>query len=241
MAEQDMTATVKTSVVETDEEVFRPGEKTIEVVLQPEPEDEPYYPPYEPYEPLPPFPDLPFIELLPPARFLCVDIETTGANPWESRIICISCRDVEPEAKIVTFSDPDEKVMLQQFITWFRDTGFTDIIGYNVSFDHRFIYAKCLRYLMPFKEWVQANLFDLMNIMKQVKREFVFGYNKPGSLGDWAAFLFGEKKLMTIDELLKAWKDKRIEDIIKHNQKDVELIYHLWLVVNYVEEIGPLG
>lgn len=241
MAEEEFVADIKTSVVETEEAPFIPGEKKLKVVLQPLPEEDPYYPPEEPYEPLPPWEAIPWAPPIPPKKYMVLDIETTGANPWDSRIISISARDVDPEAKIITFSDPDEMLMVKAFVDWYTAQGFTDIIGYNVSFDYRFIYAKCLRYLIRFGAWLTSNLFDLMNVMKQVKREFVFGYNKAGTLGEWAAFLWNEKKMMTIEEILKAWTDRRIDDIIKHNQHDVELTYALWMTVNYVEEGVLLG
>jgi len=241
MPVEEFVADIRTSVVETEEPTFKPGEKKIEVVLQPLPEEEPYYPPYEPYEPLPPYDKLPFLPLTPPKKSVILDIETTGANPWDSRIISIGVRDVDPGKEIMIFSDPDEKIMLEQFISWYTSQGFNEIIGYNVSFDYRFIYAKCLRYLVKCGAWFNSSLFDLMNVMKQVKREFVYGYNKPGSLGEWAAYLWNEKKLLSISELLKAWKDKRIEEILEHNKHDVELVYLLWLTVNYVEEVGVLG
>ena len=76
----------------------------------------------------------------------CVlDIETEGLEPWVDRLICIGCRDVD-SPKTEVFFHEDENVVLEGFLSWFNRNGFTDVIGYNISFDLRFLFAKCLKY-----------------------------------------------------------------------------------------------
>jgi DNA polymerase elongation subunit (family B) len=237
MAEKSASADIKTSVVETEESPFIPGEKVIKAVMAKVPEEEPYYPPEVPEEYLPTYEELPFFKAEPKNNPVVLDIETTGANPWDSRIICISARSIDPAAKIQTFFDLDEKAMVNEFLDWFRTNSFNQIIGYNVSFDHRFIFAKCCKYLIRCGIFADAELYDIMNVMQQVKQAYVYGFNKAGSLNDWAEFLLGAGKKMTIDELFKAWEDKRYEAIINYNRDDVELEYTLWLIINYVSEI----
>ena len=212
----------------TTEETWKPGARKIEVVLQPIYGEGIYYPWIYPYGPIPEIP-----EIVP--RSVVIDIETTGPEPYDSRIITIGVVDIRNPENIISFTNEDEELMVKEFIAWFELNGFDEIIGYNVSFDYRFIFAKLLRYRLPSKAFMDADLYDVMQMMKQAKMAFVFGYNKPGTLEQWAAYLFGEKKILTFEEILIAWEEERIYDIIKHNKHDVELCLMLWALIKYVQ------
>jgi len=233
----EIKASIKTSVVETEEEPFIPGGKKITLVLEPLPEESVYYPPEAPREAEKVLPEI-FKPVLPvKIKPVILDIETTGPFPWDSRIICISCIDPDDPENIVTFQDMDEKKMVEDFITWFKDKGFNEVVGFNVSFDTRFIFAKCLRYAIRCGEFVVAEYYDLMDVLRKVKREYVYTINKAGNMETWVEYLLGERKMLTFEEILKAWKEKRIEDIVEHNRKDVKLLYQIWLLIQYVEEL----
>jgi len=240
MADQP-TGTIKKTAVETTEEPFIPGTQIISAVLQPVPEEDPYYPPEAPFDPLPPFTLFPSEIEKVPTKSVIIDIETTGSNPWDSRITVIGALDINRPGDPQFFYGKDEKVIVEKFMKWFDENGFNEIIGYNVSFDHRFIFSRMLRYMIPSGAFSWANLYDLMSVMKQVQMAFVYGFNKPGSLGEWGKYLFNLDKTLTFEEILKAWEDGRINDIIEHNARDLELTYLLWVDVQYVMESGRLA
>ncbi|RLC74545.1 MAG: hypothetical protein DRJ03_31770 [Chloroflexi bacterium] len=233
----EITATIRKSVVETDEEPFIPGGKKLTLVLEPLPEETVYYPPEAPREAERVIPEIRRPTL--PARIkpVIIDIETTGPFPWDSRIICISALDPDRPDVVETFYDEDERKLVDDFIRWFKAKGFNEIVGFNLSFVTRFIFAKCLRYAIRCGEFVVAEYYDLMDVLRKVKREYVYTLNKAGDMETWVEYLLGETKLMTFDEILKAWKEKRIADIIEHNKKDVKLLYQIWLLIQYVEEL----
>ena len=85
--------------------------------------------------------------------------------------------------------------------------------------------------------FADADLYDVAQTMKQVKQEFVFGWNKVGSLGQWQEYLLGTHKTMTFEQLLKAYKEGRINDIITYNKGDVRSTYQLWALSQYVGEV----
>jgi len=169
-----------------------------------------------------------------PLKPLVVDIETSGLNPWESRIIVIGCKDVlAQEEPIVQFSDPDEMKMLEDFLTFFHAGGYNQVIGFNYGFDLRFIFAACMRYRLQCPEIEAAKIYDLANIMKQVKDSYVFNTNKQGDLDSWSRYLLNMKKTMTAEQMLTAWDEGRILDILAYNENDVLLEYYLWGLIKY--------
>jgi len=234
MAEEEITAEVTVEEAPPGTKPFIPAEeKKIVVELEKIPEEvieegpEYFYPMPGTYQPAP--------YTAPVKRSMVLDMETTGALPWESKIICIGAKDASLfDQPPTVFFDEDEKVMVTDFLNWFRSGGFNEIIGYNVSFDFRFIFSRCMFYQIQAPEFFAADLYDLMNVMKQVKQEYVFGFNKPGSLEDWIFFLWGESKAMTTEELLTAYAKKEYEPIIDYCRQDVEYEFTLWLLSQYV-------
>jgi ribosomal protein S27E len=169
-----------------------------------------------------------------PLKPLIIDIETSGLNPWESRITVIGVKDViAQEEPIVQFSDPDEMKMLEDFLAFFHAGGYNQIIGFNVGFDYRFLYAACMRYRLQCPEVVAAKLWDIAEIVKQVKTSYVFNTNKQGDLDSWSRYLLNMKKTMTAEEMLTAWDEGRILDILVYNENDVLLEYYLWGLIKY--------
>ena len=223
----EMIGSIEYEVVETEEEPFRPGVKAVEVVMYPAPGEEPYYPPTTPLRPVPSYTEI-------PAKPLIVDVETTGAMPFNSRIICIGVLDPKQPNKPIVFFDMDEEKVVKDFVDYFRSGMYNMIIGYNLNFDLRFIFAKCLRYRIKFPELTTSDWLDLMIIMRQVKQRGVISYNKPGTLGEWSEYLFGIVKKYKAKDVVDLWKKKAYEEIIKHNREDLDILFKLLSTINYV-------
>lgn len=234
MAEEELKAEVTVAEAPPGTEPFIPAEvKKIVVELEKIPEEviekgvEIFWPETGKYVPAP--------YVAPVKKSMVLDMETTGALPWDSRIICIGVKDAALfDQPPTVFFDEDEKVMVEQFLAWFTAGGFDEIIGYNVSFDFRFIFSRCMFYQIQAPDFFAADLYDMMNVMKQVKRVFVFGFNKTGSLEDWMKYLWDETKAMTIDEIMAAYTRREYEPILDYCKQDVEYIFTLWLLTQYV-------
>lgn len=227
---------VKAEKISTTEEPFMPGQKVIRAIMKPLIGEDPYYPLVSPLPTL--------VSPLEIEQHSCIlDIETTGLDPWDSKMICIGALDVATVASLediakntIVFASDDESQMIDNFIDWFKRNEFTQIIGYNLSFDHRFIFAKCLKFMVPCSQFRYADMYDIMQVMQQVKREFVYGFNKAGSMSLWTEYLFGRTKTMTIEDMLKAYKEGRIQDIVEYNKDDVRSTYDLWALIRFVSE-----
>lgn len=265
MAEEEQTASIKASVVTTTEETFKPpaitaidedvdeytaGEtinadnavKQIFAVLEPEEiEDSTYYDPayldFYDYV-LPPYiteyQKLPKFEAA--QKELIINIETTGAKPWESRLICIGVMDPNvSEPVTMNFIQETEEATLQEFIVWFESMAYDTLIGYNVSFDYRFLYVLMQKYRFEVPAWKNLKLIDLMQQQKQVKEAFVYGMNPEGKLQDWATYLFGLPEYAPQEQVLKWLEEKNIDEIANFNSDKLVKSYYLYVLGKLVD------
>ena len=165
-------------------------------------------------------------------RKCILDIETTDFIPWnDSRIICIGIRDTNSHAIPVFYHDHEETLILR-FLQYFNRKQFQEIIGYNVPYDIRFIFSRCLKYQIPAPEFLNAVNTDIMKILKWLNGGY--NYNKPGTLNQWASYLLGEQKLYNNRQIPQLYLDGKIREIIEYNRKDVELTYKLWQRIQQV-------
>lgn len=269
MSENTQEASIKASIVETTEPTFKlpllvnipkteplpqagttvdTGEavKTIFATLEPEEKDETTYwspgyldfyktvtPPY-----IPTFPKMPEYE--EPTGDLVINIETTGTRPWESRLICIGVLDpnmLAPEA--INFITESEEQTLNEFMEWLAGTNYTTLVGFNVSFDYRFLYALMQKYRKNSPQWKEMKLYDLMQQQKQVKDSYVFGYNPTGTLEEWSTYLFGANPYAPQKQVFKWWKEKNVEEIVNFNSDKLIKAYYLWVLDKVVSGTIP--
>ena len=164
-----------------------------------------------------------------------IDIETESLDPKEGRIICIGVKDVD-SAKPIVFHDENEKQLLEDFLEYFHNKCFNEIIGYNILFDIRFIFARCLKYDLTSNGFFNAKHTDLMHIMKSVKP--VWSMNKPGTLDEWSEFLFGAGKYPLSESVKEKFERGKISEIIEYNKRDVEITHLLWKRIQQVLNNG---
>ena len=164
-------------------------------------------------------------------RKCVIDIETEGLEPWKDRIICIGVRDTD-NPKTIVFFDEDEKAVLEGFVKYYLKKGFNEVIGFNVNFDIRFIFAKCLKYEIPAPGLFNSTFTDVMDNVRSVKR--IYSYNKPGKLEQWLQFLFGIGKLEKGESVKDLFERREFTRIIQYNKQDVDMTYELWKRIRMV-------
>ena len=166
----------------------------------------------------------------------CVlDIETLSLEPTKGGIICIGVLNVETGETRVFYNE-NEEVMVRNFLSHYKKEGFSEIIGYNVLFDVRYIFARCLKYGLPAREFVLSGFTDVMMILKSVRS--IYNFNKPGSLEDWAKFLLGDSKDLDNALIPLHYHAGEIDKIIEYNKKDVEMTYEIWKRIRHVFDNG---
>lgn len=160
-----------------------------------------------------------------------IDIESDGLDPKEGRIICIGAKDAD-SGRTVVFHDEDEKQMLEDFMEYYHNNDFGELIGYNVLFDFRFIFARCLKHGIKSNGFFKSIITDLMAIMKSVRN--IYSYNKPGTLDEWSLFLFESGKIPLAGNIGELYRQGKVSEIIQYNRQDVELTFRLWERVQQV-------
>lgn len=165
------------------------------------------------------------------AKKCVIDIETEDLDPKTGRIICIGAVDTDSDKPIV-FYDENEKQMLKDFLEYFHSKGFAEIIGYNILFDIRYIFARCLKYNINSNGFFHANYTDLMSTMKSVKNRW--SMNRPGKLDEWSEFLFGSGKFPLSGSVKEKYEKGKISEIIEYNKRDVKITFMLWKRVQKV-------
>ena len=247
MGNDELETGITVEWIDTDEEPFKPGTGT-EIFIEMEPVEEEtytYYPPeytdfYNSYISPPSVPYVKLPTFTAPKKEIIINIETTGVLPWESRLATIGVLDpnsLEPE--VMSFIQETEEATLQEFIDWFESSPYETIIGYNVAFDYRFLYALMQKYRKTAPSFMDANLYDLMQQQKQVKAKFVYGFNKPGTLEDWSMYLFGIPPYAPQKTVFKWIREGNIDEIVNFNADKVLKAYLLWVSNKVVEGSIP--
>jgi len=204
--------------------------------------DEPYYPSTVTTPPaeIPPYnynllypkiiPEYPEAPVGPPVeKELMINIETTDLMPTKGRIYSIALLDLTtPDAETQIMVSNDEEDLIRAFLEWFEGQGFVDLVGYNVSFDYRFIFTKMMKYRIPSKAFKDIELSDVMQIMKQVKEKFVFGFNRPGTLDEWGKMILGMGKYGSQELMLRKYIAGDFDYVRAFQNRQIELTKGLY-------------
>jgi len=170
----------------------------------------------------------------PLVKELIINIETTGVLPFESNAFSIAYIDLSAATpEVVVMINDNEEELINEFLDWFDAQNFTRIVGYNVSFDHRFIFTKACRYRKVANKWANIQQRDIMQILKQVQEAFVFGFNKPGTLDEWGNELLGYGKLAPQEDMLKAFLAQDWDYVLAYSSRQVQLTYDLYALLRY--------
>jgi len=226
MAEDQLTGSIISGSTETSEPYFIPPSATVvEFNLQPEQDFV--------YE------DVPELELT--ERTFAMDVETTGLNPWDSRVISIGVQDLnEADSKPIVFIGENEKSTLNQFFAWLSGKGFTRQVLYNGAFDVRWLYAQAMRHRIAIPTYLEIDIYDIGQVLKQVFEKFVFGKNEMGGLDAWGKYLLGYGKNATIEQIFDAWDRKDYAFITSYNENDVIMTRDLYYLDQFVKGLIPL-
>lgn len=153
-----------------------------------------------------------------------MDIETTDLNPREGELICIGIKPLNGDPKVF-YNQEDEEQMLRDFLDYFHRKNFSVVIGYNLPFDMRFLFARMMKYRIPANGFFDVYWDDLMHTMKSVKK--IYSMNKPGKLDEWAQFLLDEGKL-PISTSPRDFKRGDLVEIVKYNKQDLKITEAIW-------------
>lgn len=165
-----------------------------------------------------------------------IDIETTTFLPWEKgRIICIGHKDLQTKKNHI-IHDKEEKILVKKYIDFFEKEEYTNIIGYNVNYDIRFILSRLLKYKIPAPFFLKAKSIDIMAFLKGPNLRL--NYNKPGTLNQWSKFVLDRTKHFHNKQIPDLFLIGRTEDILCYNKNDLELTFELYQRLQHISAGG---
>ncbi len=184
-----------------------------------------------------PLPQAPIIPLSPGKNPLIINIETLGFKPWEKRIVAIGFQDPSFPSHVPTvIMHKDEAQIINDLFTIIKKFGYNQFIGYGNSFDLRFIVIRAMKLGINCKEFVDMELYDLMQAMAQVKFEFVYKAQQPPKLSDIADFFWGYPKPFTDLEMMKFYKMGLLEKVKEFASSQITRILLLYYLFRKISE-----
>ena len=157
------------------------------------------------------------------------DIETTGLNSCEDRIVCISLKNLETK-NLITFIDIDEGKVISEFWNSIREK-IPNLIGFNSdSFDIPFLIKRSLINRVKICKFESLDLRKLAN-------GFSYSYDKfeKGSLNFWAKTTGMKEKAENGDMILHYFFNHEYEKIKAHVENDIEITEKLYDLIKYCE------
>jgi len=161
----------------------------------------------------------------------CVlDIETNG-DPWHGRLCTIAILDVKSQ-QVTTFYHDKEEVLLMEFLRFFDRTKYNHMIGYNLSFDVRFIFSRCIKYRLRSHSFFKARTTDIMMILKNLNGGYNF--NRPGRLSEWSELI--NSSIIKSAPVPILYQEGKISEILEYNKRHVKITFELWQRIRFVLE-----
>ena len=188
-----------------------------------------------------PYASKPKPELTGNEKVICWDLETTGINVYNSRIILGSFWDLsKPKSEMVTFYDEDEETMVAEMMDYLNMEMPDIMTGYNTPFDVKFLTSRAVLYQLPAKGIFNAKHHEEMEFWGKGVEQSGLTYSNPGTLEDLALFLFHELKPYAIEACFDAYADGDIMPMFIRNRWDVATEGDAYKLVNYVKRTSVL-
>lgn len=180
-------------------------------------------------------------ELTGNEKVICWDLETTGIDVYNSRIILGSFWDLsKPKTEMVTFYDEDEETMVAEMLDYLNLEMPDIMTGYNTPFDLKFLTSRAVLYQLPAKGLFNAKHHEEMEFWGKGIEQSGITYTNPGTLEELALFLFHELKPYAIEACFDAYADGDIMPMFIRNRWDVATEGDAYRLVNYVKNISEL-
>jgi len=165
------------------------------------------------------------------------NIETTGFDPLNDRVIAIGLQDpLFPEANPIILMLEDEEQIISAFFEVLKLGGFNELIGYGLSFDYRFILMQAMYYGLTCKEFYDCEIYDLMQAVAQGKFSFVYFPQKALPLSDVADFLWEYPKPFSDTEMLKYYAAGDYDKVVEFTSSQITRILALYTTFRKITE-----
>lgn len=170
----------------------------------------------------------------PPEKELLINIETTDLKPWKGRIYSIALQDLSlPGTEPLILVNDNEEELISQFLDIFNQINPDKLIGFKLSFDHRYIFNKLMLYRLKSNKFAAIKLKDVKQLMDQVKEEFVYFPDKTGKLDDYGKELLGKGKFGSQKDILTQFLAKNFDYVKAFQERQLEITQGLYQLFRF--------
>lgn len=153
---------------------------------------------------------------------MCFDIETTGLDPFSSRITAIGVSNGFGTDAMV---DKDEKYILEKFWEGVRRKyPYIRLVGFNCQgFDMPFLIIRSLKHNIKVFD-LKGRIIDLREVLSNGNR-----YQK-GKLDDYAKLIGIEQKYNGYSgfEAIRLWNENKLDELKEYVLTDVRITHKLY-------------
>src|SRR5574344_971125 len=156
-------------------------------------------------------------------KVLSLDVETTGLNPWDYKMIVCSVWDLdEPKASMVTFASWDEEQLCKDMFEYISNKEPAVILAFNAKFECRCFVTRAMLYHIK-APWIwSVEWHDMMAMLEGGWKNGLTGTMPAGSEENWLTFFFNEEKPFTIEECFEGIRQGRLDEMIIRNRTCVQ-------------------
>ena len=168
-------------------------------------------------------PSIPKVAYTIGKKVLSLDVETTGLNPWEYKVIVCSVWDLdEPKGSMKTFSGWEEETMIKELFDYISSKNPEVILAFNAKFECRCFITRAMLYHIR-APWIwSVEWHDMMTMLEGGWKNGLSGTMPAGSEENWLKFFFNEVKPYTIDQCFEGIRNGSLEEMIMRNRTCVQ-------------------
>ena len=156
-------------------------------------------------------------------KVLSLDVETTGLNPWDYKLIVCSVWDLdEPKSSMVTFASWDEEQLCIDMFDYIKNKNPDVILAFNAKFECRCFVTRAMLYHIR-APWIwSVEWHDMMAMLEGGWKNGLTGTMPSGSEENWLKYFFNEVKPFTIEECFEGIRQGRLDEMIIRNRTCVQ-------------------
>ena len=172
-------------------------------------------------------------------KVLSLDVETTGLNPWDYRLIVCSVWDLdEPKSNMVTFASWDEEQLCKDMFEYINNKHPDVILAFNAKFECRCFITRAMYYHIQ-APWIwSVEWHDMLTMLEGGWKNGLSGTMPAGSEENWLKFFFNEVKPYNIEECFKGIREGRLDEMIIRNRTCVQGQGDMYQLFMYCQSQG---
>jgi len=172
-------------------------------------------------------------------KVLSLDVETTGLNPWEYKMIVCSVWDLdEPKGDMRTFAGWDEETLTREMFEYIAAKEPNVILAFNAKFECRCFVTRAMLYHIQ-APWIwSVEWHDMMIMLEGGWKNGLTGTMPAGSEENWLKFFFNEVKPFSIEECFQGIREGRLDEMIIRNRTCVQGQGDMYQLFMYCQSSG---